>query len=261
MFESQFRHKQRRLLRVVSIDFSLGHRNSIGLPKVSLHQRHKEAQGMRLLVRVTIKFLGLVVVMLSCFPSPIGTQLSNAVLSATTDGVEVANGLQRSGLLGFSRVHTPSRLATCSGSSTSEVCSSFPARPVLKFCGSPRTACRAVFPSSKHCQWKLLWRCPSHFNTPADVFVDGPRTTSYPFGCTRLPIASVLTTINSSAFSPCRCSLSTKTTTALKRENRPASSEYMSFQKCSGAYGTAQNILGCSVRTCPRGTRREVDMG
>lgn len=94
MFESQFRHKQRRLLRVVSILESrlfLGHRNSIGLLKVSLHQRRREAQAMRLFVPVIIKPLGLVVVMLSCFLSPIDTQPSNAVLSATTGTVEVAN--------------------------------------------------------------------------------------------------------------------------------------------------------------------------
>lgn len=64
---------------------------------------------MRLFVPVIIKPLGLVVVMLSCFLSPIDTQPSNAVLSATTGTVEVANVIQRSVHPGFSRVHTPSR--------------------------------------------------------------------------------------------------------------------------------------------------------
>jgi hypothetical protein len=170
---------------------------------------------MRLFVQVIMKFLGLVVVMLSCFPSPIGTPLSNAVLSATTGTAEVANVIQRSVHLGFSRVHTPSRWATCSGSSTSEICSSFPARSTYKFCGSPRTSCRAVCPTSKHCQWVLHWQC--HFNT------------SYLFGCIRLPTIPGVTAINSSASYPCRCSISTKPTTALKWENRPAPSVYMSF--------------------------------
>lgn len=185
---------------------------------------------MRSVVRVTIKFLGQAVVMLSCFPSPITAQISNAVLSATIDTVEVTSIIQRSVHLGFSRVHTPSqRGATCSGSSTSEVCSSFPAWPIFKFCGSPRTAC---CPSSRHCQWILHWQC--HFNSgintpaPADVFVDGPRTTSYPSGCIQPPTAPGVTTTSFSAFPPHRCSPSTRTTATLKWENRPAPSNYMS---------------------------------
>src|SRR5713101_8347353 len=93
-------------------------RNSIGLLKVSIHQRHKGVQAMRLfVVRVIIRFLDPLVVMLFNFPSPIATQFSNAVLSATIDTVEVANDIRRSGRLGFSRVHTPPRWATCSDSS------------------------------------------------------------------------------------------------------------------------------------------------
>jgi hypothetical protein len=218
----------------------LAHRNSIGLLKVGSHQRCKQ------FVRVIIRFLGLVVVMLFSFPSPIGTQFSNAVPSATTDSAEVTIDIQRSGYLGFSRVHTPSRW-TSSGSSTSEACSSFPAGStgIFKFCGSPRTARREVCPSSKPCQWILHWPC--HFSAPADVFVDGPRTTSYVFGCIRLPTTPGITGVNYSALSPCRCFPSTGTATTLKWENRPAPSNYMPFSNCPGAHGTTQNILGCSV--------------
>lgn len=135
---------------------------------------------MRLVVRAIIKFLGQVVVMLSHFPSPIATHLSNAALSATIEAADVADVIQRSDHFGFSRAHTPSRWATCSGSSTSEVCSSFSAASIFKFCGSPRTACRSVCPSPKHCRWILYWQC--HFNTRA-VFVVGPRTALCLFGC------------------------------------------------------------------------------
>jgi hypothetical protein len=190
------------------------HSNSIGLLKVSF-------------VRVIIKFLGPVVVMLFSFPSPIGTQSSNAVLPATTDSADVANGIQRSDHLGFSHVHTPSRWVTCSGSSTSEVCSNFAAGSISKYCGSPRTACREVCPSSNPCQWILHWQC--HFNTPADVFVDGPRTTLYLFGCIRTSTAPGVTGIDSSALCPCRCPPTTGTATTLKWKNRPAQSNHMSF--------------------------------
>jgi hypothetical protein len=229
-------------------------RNSIGLLKVSLRRRHKTMRPF-VLVLVIIKFLDPVVVMLSSFPTPIATQFSNAVLSATTDTVEVASGIRRSGRLAFSRVLTPPRRwATCSDSSTSEACSIFPlaAGSIFRFCGLPRTACRAVCPSSKHSQRILRVQWQFHFDTRADVrvfrVVDGSRTTSYLFCCIRLPTGVPgVTTIKYSAPSPCRCPPSTRFATALKWENRPVPSNHMSLQNCPAAHGTAQNILGCSV--------------
>ena len=178
---------------------------------------------MRLFVRVILKFIDPVVVMLSSFPSPIATQFSNAVLSATTGTAEAASGIQRSGYLGFSRFHTPWQRAICSGNSSSGVCSGSPPGPIFKFCGSRGTACRGVCPSSKFCQW-ILHR-QRRFNTLAVVFADGPRTTSYPSGCVRLSTVPVTTT-NASAFDPCICSSSTRTATTFKWENRPTPSSH-----------------------------------
>ena len=183
-------------------------------------RRHKTARTMKPSVRVIIEFLSLVFAMFVRFPPSVHSFFMPFYLAATST-FDVAKCIQHPDHLRCSRFHTPSRQAARTGSSTSEVCSSFPARTT--FCRSTRTARRAGCPPSKHGRGIFQY----HLDTPTDDFVNGPQTTSSFFGYIATPPSDTIS--NSSVFFTCRCPAATRTPTTPGRKPRPAPSYNLSF--------------------------------